>query len=618
MPGLSFACSLQKDEGINKNRIEQSLNSILHFNNYQKKQLLSTSKYVLAFTGYNEYPYTIFNSKKLYIFLEGRVYGKEAPLVEQELNHIGELIFSNNNLPTSEISNWLHTTDGEFIVFLLNKEDGQICIVNDALGHLPLYYMVYKSQVIVSRELGFIDNLVDNLVLNKMAIAQFLLFSYTLDNKTLYTDVFKLLPSSLIKIDLKTLDVDINNFYTFNFESRKYNNRSVKENVKNLSSILCKVSKSQIKNVNKNILSLSGGLDSRVILSVLEKCSIPYSGMTFLNRSREAIADTEISKDLSKLFNIDWELIHLTSPEGKDYLKLLEMKRGMNFLPMAFILAFLNTIKMKYKSDIFYVTGDTGLSLRYFYPETKISNIKQLLNYILSNHGKFKVNDIAKLLQVDKNEILNELKNYLNSFPETDLNEKYVHFIVYGRTINWHYEGMDRNRYYFWMLAPLESILFFNYIMNCKEKQKKNQHYYREIILRLCSKMLEISDANTGKTLKENTFHVRDFIIRNLRKQFDKYPNLKRTVKENLVFLKPYSIHPVFVNCIKEQIACCKPILNYFSESSISKLIQTCEGKNNRKFNKEQIEILFSITLLIEKLYGTKPILEKYLHSKFT
>ena len=38
------------------------------------------------------------------------------------------------------VDKWLSTTDGEFVIYALNKKSDEFVVINDILGRLPVYY----------------------------------------------------------------------------------------------------------------------------------------------------------------------------------------------------------------------------------------------------------------------------------------------------------------------------------------------------------------------------------------------------------------------------------------------------------------------------------------------
>jgi asparagine synthase (glutamine-hydrolysing) len=152
-----------------------SLKSTIHNEQYKQEILLYENSYILSCTKYEKYPVIFFENDEFCIYLEGKIYGKDYSDIIMELNNFTKYIFYNRNDLKENVAKWLLNTDGDFIIFILSKISNEIFIINDALGRLPLYYHNEDGELLVSRELKFITNLIDNKEFDRMSIAQYLL-----------------------------------------------------------------------------------------------------------------------------------------------------------------------------------------------------------------------------------------------------------------------------------------------------------------------------------------------------------------------------------------------------------------------------------------------------------
>ena len=486
MPGLSFICDFKKNITEKESIILQSLDSLIHFEEYKQKILLKEKFYFLGYTKYKEYPITFFNNKKYCIYLEGKIYDKDYSTIDSELNGLAELIFQNQTKTNKQLTDWLLNTDGDFIVFILSKRSNEIAIFNDALGRLPLYYYKSRDILLVSRELRFITNILNDYKFDKMAIAQYLLFGYSLGKRTLLENIYRLKPATLIIANTKESKLKIDIIYQYNFEIKKYFDRNTERNASNLVSLFSKACKNRVNPNNKNILSLSGGLDSRAVAAGLYKNNIPFSGTTFLDYNKAYKVDVRIVKQLAELFNIDLKLFDLVPPKGKDLHKLLKIKNGLNWLAISYYIQFLNKIKETNISNVIFLTGDGGDKLLpNIKPTVKLKSVNGLVIYIIFKNKIFPLDIVSRLTQIPKSEIITELTNHFLSYPEQELSQKYVHFLVFERAFKWLFEGEDRNRCYFWSVTPFYSMHFFNYAMNCSDKQKSKYNLYHQFFKEL-------------------------------------------------------------------------------------------------------------------------------------
>lgn len=611
MPGLSFICDLKSDLKEKESIILESLDSMIHFNQYKKKILLSEKSYFLGATTYDEYPITSFENDEYLIYLEGKLYGKDFSLTNMHLNRLAEHIFQSHIKSEEQIAEWLLTTDGDFIIFILNKKTKEIGIINDALGLLPLYYYKTEKKLLVSRELRFIRNLISSIKFDRMAIAQYLLFCHTLGKRTLLENVYRLEAGTLVKINFINFKIEICNVHRFNFEKKKYSERTIEENASGLVAKFNNACKNRANSFNgyENVLSLSGGLDSRAVGACLQKNNIRFCGATFLDFEKKSAIDAGIAEQLAKTFKIEWKLFKLAPPKGSDYLKLLRIKYGMNYLAMSYILPFFEKIKVAYGSRIIYYTGDLGLpTMRNNCPSKKLKNLDELVDYILHKNTSFALYDVANIVGLDKDEIIEELKELLLSYPENSLSQKHVHFKIFERAFNWGLEGVDRNRYYFWSATPLLSTQVFHYSMNCPDEQKAPHKIYKRFLLKLSPRAASITNADDNLPITSKRFLIKNFI---LSAYSNKFPlGFKKLVKKYLLKnVSSFENNSNFVNCLREQLSNCRTIPEYLSPLVIKKII--------KDISKNQFEILFTITSSIEEIECNRSTIEKYKNDDF-
>lgn len=605
MPGLSFIYDINKDLKEKEAEILFSLNSLLHFEHYEANIILKNKSYFLCSTTYEGYPIASFENDNYIIYLEGKIYNHHYS-VKKELNTLAELIIENMTYKKERIAEWLLNNDGDFVVFILHKKTNEITIINDALGRLPLYYSIADGRLLISRELRFIANLLNNVSFDRMAIAQTLLFGYPLGKRTLCNNIHRLEPSSLININLNNSRIDIQIIHQFCFDEKSYRQKTLKENVHALVALFSEACKNRADTFNdyKNILSLSGGLDSRSVAAGLYRSNIPFYGATYLDSNRNAIRDAELAKQIANIFKIYWKLFELSPPKGKDVLKLLRMKSGLNYLGMSFILSFFDCIKDAYGPRITYFTGDVGSVLRDLRPSRKINDIDELLKNILLNNQIYSLDDVSAMTRIPKNEVIDELKKNILSYPERKWDQKYVHFLIYEQCLKWCFEGEDRNRFYFWSVAPLLSIPFFNFVMNCPDHLKSKNTLYREFLLELCPQVCRINNADWNLPIISKRLPIKLYLK-------SVFPIQYRKIIKQYLFKNPYPYENMsnIMNCIKEQFKNSQSISDYLSCAAVDNIMKSS--------TKSQIYNLFTITSIIEDIQCNHSTIEKYFEIEF-
>ncbi|MGD1837076.1 MAG: asparagine synthase-related protein [Nitrososphaeraceae archaeon] len=602
MPGISFVYDSEKKTERNRNLFLESINSLIHDNNYTSEVLLVNNSYFLACTRYPDYPITTFESDKVWICLEGSVYNKEFTQVNMELNNLLEERYENRS--DDKIINWLLNTDGDFIIYVLNKQTSEFVILNDALGRLPIYYYINDSQIIISREVQFILNLMPEIRFDNMAIAQYLLFRYPLGKKTLINNVYRLEPGSLISISNNNSKPKVQTIYCFNFE-RKTNYKDIDRSVDELIILFSEACKNRANKNNKNILSLSGGRDSRSVAAALYRNKIPFIAATMNDSRKKYTRDMDIAEKVANILNVQWEGYQLGSPKGKDLQTLLRMKNGLNYLSMSFMLQFFEQIKIKHGSKVNYFSGDGGDKvLPYLGSSRKFEDINDLINYIVSTKYVLSINDVATITNIAEHKIIDEIRKNVLLYPEKDLNQKYIHFLIYERAFKWLFEGEDRNRFYFWSVTPFYSISFFSYAMNCSDEIKFHDRLYQKFISELYSPVTKVEYAGSYGSHKTLNKYI-NYVSRRLK--------LKKRNKDNKNYQSALNINSNAISCIHDQLNNCTSICSYLSNSQLENILNS-----NYQFNKTAIDNLLTITSTIDKLHCNGSTLQKYHNLEFT
>ena len=182
-----------------------------------------------------------------------------------------------NEVLTSEFSdNKINRNiNGEFLLISLNLKDLRIKIVNDRFSSYPLYYYSNGRNFFCSTNyfnlIKLIKNNNINLTLNNSAFAEFLWFRKIHGEITFHNEIY-FLPSASEFEYYKNL-ISINKYWLPSF---KKNNNSFEENVEILNHKFTNALKLKSQDFDKNRIGLflSGGMDTRLILSSFLKMGI--------------------------------------------------------------------------------------------------------------------------------------------------------------------------------------------------------------------------------------------------------------------------------------------------------------------------------------------------------
>ena len=601
MPGLSIVCDFEGRLRQKASWASTSLNSVMHYENYEKRILSDGDFCCLAWTGYKEYPLACIESEKYLIYLEGRIYGNDDDLIRREINRVAEWL-SSPSPKMRNIASWLLDTDGEFVLCILDKISQSVWFVNDALGRLPVYFTRADKRVIISREFRFIAQFNESVKFDSMGVAQYLLFGYPLGKRTLLDNVHRLPPASVTSIDIHHKRARIVPLHDFNFEVRQHPIRPIDENTAELVKLFSEACLNRSHGNNRILVGLSGGLDSRTVAVGLQNNDIPFSAITRLDSLGASSSDAAIAEELAKTLGIDWKLIRLEPTLGRDLLNILRMKNGLSYLGIASIMTFFEKIRQEYGAGVVYFTGDGGDKvLRDLRPCWKLKNMDGLVKFILSRNQQFSLPEVAAVTRIPAAEILEELKSLVASFPEGNWSQKYVHFLMAERGFKLLFEGEDKNRLLFWSVSPFYSIRFFKYAMECPDKQKEKFALHRNLLLALSPDAAAVTYANWGVPLSDKRYLVYLF----MRSIIDRIPpRFKRSVKGFRSIMRGQAALDSHRACLRDELNTSLAHSKYLNAGLLGEMAQGC--------NKSKISILLTIASAIEQSECGQSTLSKY------
>jgi len=620
--GMNFLCGFSGGAAERMDVCRSALANLVHSDECHNEILSENDTYILSVTrSYEGYPGEVIEDDDFYIYLEGRIYGQDKEAIKQQLLALSDTLFSDSKDAEDVLRDWLLDTDGEFVVFIQHKQSGRIVIVNDVFSRLPFYIYRSGNELIISRDLRFISSLIDEKKFDRMAIAQYLLFGFSLGERTFLEGVDRIAGASLIRIDVKDASVSREVVYQFNFDEKKYKYRTAEKNAGELAKLFTRACKNRFEPDSQNILSLSGGLDSRAVGSGFKYNKLPFVAASFLESRRISQLDVNTAKEVAETFGVKWNSFEIKRGTGKEVLKLLRIKNGFDYLGTPHLLLFWDMLKKKYGPKIAFFTGNGGDRIaRDITATRRLASQEDLINYIMTkdspNLTGIPIEEVAVLTGISESKIIEELKNRIESYPEKKFIQKHVHHNIYGQSFKWHHEGDDRKRHFFWSTSPFWNVHFFRYAMNCPDKQKKNMYLYMKFLSKIHKPATEVGYANNRAKTQTPITKNKSFGWQLLRTIY-KWPNpirfVYRQIKKLFVAPPKKTIHsfehsPNVLSCMSRQLENCSVIGEYISKQGLEDVIG-----NSSRYNPRSLACVFTITSIIEDLVCKKSSIENYL-----
>ncbi|WP_455449375.1 asparagine synthase-related protein [Natrinema thermotolerans] len=570
--------------------MRRTLEELCYVENYTSRVVREAEPWTIGTTAYPSYPIDEFETDEFWICLEGRIYDDAPSSRAETLERIVTALFSDDESHSS-VRDWLRTTDGEFVLYALEKATGRLAVLNDVFGRLPMYYADRDGGPVFTREIGyFFESPLDTPAFDRHGLAQTLLFGYTLRDRTLWGDVTTIPPGTQVIVEPDGT-ASFRSVAEFDFDEKRHADKSVEENAKNLAKRFRAACEDRSDPDRTNLLSLSGGHDSRSIAAAFHASDVPCSAATFVKSTQETSSDVEIAREISRSLDVDWELFTVDPVQASNADTLLTIKRGLNHLGLAFLIDFFEQLRAAHGSDLTYFTGDGGdKTLPDLSPAKSLSSSEELVSYTIARNSVFPLEDVAAITGLDRDQIVGEVAATLSSYPESKLANKYVHFLTHERGFSWLFEGEDRNRYYFWSTSPFYSAPFFTYAMNVPDEQKAHNRLYREFLRELWPRAIEFDDADFGTPMASPRYKLVQYGLSLL----GRHPSLEDIARVVYRGEVNSQYHPNVARLLSDSVARSQSLETYLDTDVVRRFTDDTTSCDNH-----QIYLLLTVTAAI-------------------
>lgn len=302
----------------------------------------------------NPQPQPIFNEdKRLLIFMDGEIFGYEQE--KKALKKKGHEFRINNDaefclhLFEEEGENFVKKLNGNFIILIFDIENQKLNIFNDIGGLRSFFYFHKKDNLIFGSEIKAILQCKSlKKQVNDNAVADFFTFRKLLGDKTFFRRVKNLPPASILTFQHGKLQ--IRKYWDFIFKENK-NAKDENYYITKALDLLRESVNIRIKKHGKRTaLALSGGLDTRLISSLIKNAGIK----TFTYGCGKT-HDVIVAEAVSKIIKSDHISLNLNQDSLADFIeKGVYFSEGMTNATNFSFLPLIEDVKNKFD---FVVTG---------------------------------------------------------------------------------------------------------------------------------------------------------------------------------------------------------------------------------------------------------------------
>ncbi|MDD2889371.1 MAG: asparagine synthase-related protein [bacterium] len=301
--------------GLNKDSLTAMLETMNH-ESFYKKEFYESGSVLLGSIGITQGKKILFNKDKTIMLLsDGEVfYNFNAK--SNNLNLV--------SLYEKEGINFVNYIKGQFVIVIFHIQDKKVFIVTDHYGFKPLYYTYKDDKFIFASELKAIVKCLGlSPSINVSALADFGMFNYPLGDKTFIKGIERMSPASIWEIDLNSLSYSqVKKREYWEFKNLLHQEQlSTEEAAKKCGEVFKNVVSELLSKDKEISLTLTGGYDSRTILSAIDCNRYKVNSFTYEIQDNK---QSTIAQEIAKVAGCSHIIQEIGSEFNKDVDEFLE------------------------------------------------------------------------------------------------------------------------------------------------------------------------------------------------------------------------------------------------------------------------------------------------------
>lgn len=206
----------------------------------------------------------------------------------------------------SDFSEVINNTKG-FFAIIVNSDDGLFAAVDHSRS-IPLYYAQINQDFYLSTSASWIQNNIKDCSKDKLAEEEFQMLGYILGNKTLYPCIKQLQAGECLTLSENKLETkkyyELNYSYPIKFDKNDFFERLDNAAINSTKRLIDYADGRQM------IVPLSGGYDSRLIVSLLKRLN--YKNVICFSYGVKANKEAAYSKKIAEALGYKWIFIEYT------------------------------------------------------------------------------------------------------------------------------------------------------------------------------------------------------------------------------------------------------------------------------------------------------------------
>lgn len=547
------------------------------------------------------YPIRVVEDDQTVVALEGRVHGMTA---DAAFARIADLAKSPHPTAAARVEALRQLTgdwDGEFVALVHHRPSGGLALVADAGGLLPLYTHTSRERIVVSREVAFVLELVERRTPDPLGVAQLLLFAHPIGRRTLISGVERARPGFTLAADRDGARVADRPWLGLELEHKPRRSLSLSRNAGELADILTSAAELRAQDAARDVLGLSGGLDSRAVAAAMVRAGVSFEAYTFLGADGLGARDAPPAEALAIVLGAPWRLLRLSPLRADRARRMLATKLGLNTITMSFGFEFFEQIAAG-GGPLRYWSGDGGDKvLPDHRPRLSRAARADLGAYVIEKAQIASPATIARLTGIAASDLAASVRATIASYPERDPQQQYVRFILAERGGHYIQEGEDTNRQDAWTASPFWSRPFVRAAMEIPDAQKTGHELYRAMLRRLDPRVLGVTDANLGMRMDSFLYPWN----RRARELSRRFPRLQRLLRRGGVAPAAGNLDALLRRVLQRQLQRPSPVRDAFSIDALQRV-----ASGETPFAPDALDLLVTATCAVERIVAGRSALD--------
>ena len=407
-----------------------------------------------------------------YFFIDNYYYEKEKA-VKYIQDHL------NQNIPDIE---FIKQLNGIYIYLSFNNKNKELYIFNDKICPYQIFYTFAGESLYISDDFFNLQQFLKITEFDQLSLIEFISYRFVSGKYTLLKNIFELEAGSFYYINYnKVPTIEKKVWYNYNLSFTIFENKE-KELYQIMTNIFLKY-----KNclTDKNIsLNLTAGLDSRFLLGLMLKNSIPFSTYTFGTNRCEEIKYVRKIKKILKIDSNEYlfdKIDFISDYYSVDTIKSILLKIGFKtYYRQGYFFAKPNS--NNYKQNDVLITGDNGFLAGLLYKDEifKLKTFEELSNYLYKSSQFLPLKEVLRYLNITEIDFSEALKKrILEQFDKSnDIYSEYFKWCLLNRERN--YCNRCHNFYSEKSLPifPFYDDTFYKLMLSLSKEQLKEQKTY--------------------------------------------------------------------------------------------------------------------------------------------